>query len=120
MNPHLLQRFATKKPTVCAVCHRYAVWLGYPAVHRPIWLCDNNGCLAAAKKVYEMPNPALEDYERGAVLEAGEAAGAYLEEIGCTDLAALRAEQWREFLRRIVVGFEHAMRRKILNDEAPF
>ena len=46
--------------------------------------------------------------------------GNYLEEIGTTDIAALDAGQWREFLRRFVLGFEHALRRKILDNEPPF
>jgi hypothetical protein len=36
------------------------------------------------------------------------------------DIAAIDAGQWREFLRRIVLGFEHALRRKILENEPPF
>jgi hypothetical protein len=47
-------------------------------------------------------------------------AGAYLDEIGKTDIAMLSGDEWREFLRRIIVGFEQAMRRKILENEAPF
>jgi hypothetical protein len=121
MSARLVNRFATKKPTLCAVCHRYAVWLGYAPNRQPIvWLCNDNGCHAAARKVYAMPGQILEDYEIGAALEAGDLAGSYLDEIGITDLAKLDAWQWREFLRRIVVGFEQSMRRKILNDEPPF
>ena len=50
----------------------------------------------------------------------GQIAGCYLDKIGITDLAALDPGQWREFLRYIVVGYEHSLRRKILNNEAPF
>jgi hypothetical protein len=122
LSAYITNRFATKEPTACAVCHRHAVWLGYCRHQHPpvIWLCDNNDCHAAAKKVYAMPQPTLDAYEIGAVLEAGAVAGDYLEEIGRTDLATLTPDQWREFLRRIVVGFEQTMRRKILNNEAPF
>jgi hypothetical protein len=122
MTAYVTNRFATKEPTMCAVCHRRAVWLGYHGGgHSPIiWLCDDNNCHAAAKRVYRMPQAILDAYEIGAALEAGADAGRYLEEIGSTDLAALSPEQWREFLRRIVVGFEQALRRKILENEAPF
>ena len=122
MSAYVTNRFATKEPTACAVCHRHAVWLGYCHHQHPpvIWLCDDSGCHAAAKKVYDMPQQILDAYEIGAVLEAGATAGSYLEEIGVTDLAVLTPEQWREFLRRIVVGFEQTIRRKILNNEAPF
>jgi hypothetical protein len=117
-----ISRFATKQPTVCAVCRRRAMWLGYAPNHRGpyIWLCDDNGCHAAAKRVYAMPNPILDAYEIGAALEAGADAGAYLEELGKTDLAQLTGDEWREFLHRLYVGFEQVMRRKILGGEPPF
>jgi hypothetical protein len=52
--------------------------------------------------------------------QAGAEAGAYLEEISKTDIATLDAGEWREFLRRLFVGYELALRRKILNNEPPF
>jgi hypothetical protein len=115
-------RFGTRNPTLCAVCHRQAVALGYaPKPSAPIvWLCDDHGCHGAAKKVYQMPPRILEAYEIGAALEAGALARRYLEEIGNTDLAALDPDQWREFLRRLFVAFEHALRRKIIENEVPF
>src|SRR6516162_39196 len=48
------------------------------------------------------------------------ASGGYLEEISKTDIATLDAGEWREFLRRLFVGYELALRRKILNNEPPF
>jgi hypothetical protein len=83
-------------------------------------LCNDDGCIAAAKKVYVMPEEMLDAYEIGSALEVGANAGTYLEEIGKTDLKLLDDGEWREFLRRLYVGFEHAMRRKILNNEPPF
>jgi hypothetical protein len=119
-----VSRFATEEPTACAVCCRHAVWLGYgpPKRERPpvIWLCDHNDCHAAAQKVYAMPIAVLDAYEIGAALEAGAEAASYLEGIGKTDLARLSRDEWREFLRLFLVGYERAMRRKILNGEAPF
>jgi len=122
MAASITSRFSTKQPTLCAVCRRHAVWLGYHTGWRSpvIWLCDDNGCHAAAKMVYAMPPKILDAYEIGAALEAGETAGAYLEEIGKTDLAALTAQEWSEFLRRIIRGYERALRRMILQNEAPF
>jgi hypothetical protein len=116
-------RFATKEPTLCAVCRRHAVWLGTtPQPHgRPvIWLCDNSGCHAAGKGLFKMPSSILDAYEIGSALEAGKLAGDYLDEIGKTDLAVLSGDEWCEFLRRLFVGFEQIMRRKILENEAPF
>jgi Family of unknown function (DUF6511) len=123
MRSSLITRFATKDPALCAVCRRHAWAVGYHhgGQRAPIvWLCDHGGCHAAARKIYAMPQQILDAYECGAALEAGDAAGRYLDEIGITDLARLDRDQWREFLRLIITGFEQAMRRKILNNEAPF
>jgi len=67
-----------------------------------------------------MSSSILDHYEIGSVLEAGRLAGQYLDEIAKTDLALLSGDEWREFLRRIIIGFEQAMRRKILENEVPF
>ena len=67
-----------------------------------------------------VPNEMLDAYETGSALEAGADAGAYLQRIGKTDIATLDAGEWREFLRRLFVGYELALRRKILNNESPF
>jgi Family of unknown function (DUF6511) len=118
----VIARFATKQPTVCAVCRRRAMWIGFAPYRRsPIaWLCDDDGCHRAARKAYTMPDVLLDAHELGAAFEAGATAAEYLEEVGTTDLAELSEAQWREFLRRLVVGFEQVLRRKILDNEAPF
>lgn len=67
-----------------------------------------------------MPANILDAFEIGSALEAGAEAGRYLDEIKKTDLATLSGDEWRELLRRIIVGFEQIMRRKILENEAPF
>ena len=67
-----------------------------------------------------MPTSMPNAYEIGSALEAAADAGAFLEEIGKTDLKLLDDGEWREFLRRLYVGFEHVMRRKILGEEPPF
>jgi len=70
--------------------------------------------------VYGIAQGVLDAYELGAALEAGVDAGTYLDAIGKSDLASLTSDEWREFLRRVVVGFEHALRRMILQNEPPF
>jgi hypothetical protein len=118
----IIPRFATKQPTGCVVCRRRAMWIGYAPSHRaPIaWVCGDDRCSRLARKVYTMPDQILDAFEIGAVLEAGTAAAGYLEEVGTTDLAKLGEAEWREFLRRLVVGFEQILRRKILENEPPF
>jgi Family of unknown function (DUF6511) len=123
----LAHRFTTREPTICAVCRRRAVWLGYSPMSKHlspqgpvVWLCDDEGCHRAARSAYAMPNKELNDLEQSAALEAGAMAGRYLDQIGITDLAKLTDQQWREFLRRLLTGFEQTLRRKILDGESPF
>src|SRR5215470_13098228 len=118
----LTHRFSSREPTICAVCRRRAVWLGYSPISRHlspqgpvVWLCDDQHCHRAARSIYTMPAPELDAFEQAAALEAGNAAGRYLEQCGCTDMAMLTDAQWREFLRRILTGFEQSLRRKILD-----
>jgi hypothetical protein len=117
----MIARLATRVPTACAVCRRHAVWLGYrPSRHQrvpTIWLCDDNYCHAAAARVCAMPKDILDAYELGVALEAGAIAAGYLEELGATDIAKLDRDEWREFLRQLLTGYEHILRRKILNNE---
>jgi hypothetical protein len=54
------------------------------------------------------------------VISAGNEAGRYLDQIGVTDMAKLTDAEWREFLRRVIVAFEHSLRDKILSGVAPF
>jgi Family of unknown function (DUF6511) len=120
---HAIIRYATKVPTVCAVCRRHAWWIGYSrrphAVRNITWLCNRNQCHAVARRFYAMSGEQFDEYELGAMLEAGRSAGSYLDEIGKTDLKLLSGEEWREFLFRLLTGYEQALRRKLLNGEPP-
>jgi hypothetical protein len=103
------------------------MWVGYAPLtgaltlrSPPIWLCGDTECSHAARSVHAMPGPDLDAYEEAAVREAGAEAAAFLERCGTTDLAKLKDEEWHEFLRRVVTGFEKILRRKILDGSAPF
>lgn len=67
-----------------------------------------------------MPQKDLDAYEMNAAADAGDGAGEYLDSIGKTDLAVLSQIEWAEFLKRIIVGFEKAMRGRMLTGTAPF
>lgn len=67
-----------------------------------------------------MPKNELDAYEQRARDEAGEAAGAYLDKLGKTDLASLTETEWRAFLDQVLVGFEASLRRYYLERAAPF
>lgn len=110
----------------CDVCLRRHHNLGYaPTERHPVkWMCK--ACLKAAedpilvKKVYHMPRKKLDAFEEQALAKGGDHAGAYLDEIGKTDLATLDAEEWEEFCARLLVGYANAMREMLKNDVAPF
>lgn len=111
------------EPVICGVCRRRAStgcgWAGQQG--KPIlWLCDDPVCGAMARSVYEMPKDHLDAYEQRARDEAGDAAGAYLDGLGKSDLASLTQDEWRGFLDQVIVGFETALRRYYLDRAAPF
>lgn len=122
-----IMRFATREPTVCAVCRRRAVWVGYAPLTGtlrpltpPVWLCGETECSIAARAAYVMAKDEFDQLELNALHEAGADAAGYLEECGTTDLAGLDEVQWHEFLRRVTRGFELGLKTKILNHEPPF
>lgn len=116
-----IRRFATPEPTICAVCRRRAVWIGFsPNNQPPIWLCGTTECSRLARQVYTMKTYILDAYEHGARIEASQAFGAYIEECGTTDLAKLTEEQWDEGWTRAILTYEKAMIRKIQSNETPF
>jgi hypothetical protein len=84
-----------------------------------VWLCNHHQCHALARRFYAMSAEQFDEYELGAMLEAGRSAGGYLDEIGKTDLQLLSREEWREFLFRMLTGYEQVLRRKLINDEPP-
>jgi hypothetical protein len=116
------QLYSDPLPVVCAVCRRESFGLGHSVGSSgPImWICDNPNCITAGRTVYSMSGKDFHGHEMMARKVAGEVAGAYLDEIGQTDLAALTIEQYFTFVERIITGFEEEMRRRILQLEAPF
>lgn len=106
----------------CAVCRRRATGLGYaPDRSRQVlWLCENPTCLSLGRTVFHMPEKSLDAFEARARHEAGENAGAYLDEIGVTNLEQLNVEQWQAFLDKVIMGFEVSMRRQLTEHAAPY
>lgn len=105
----------------CAICRRRHVNIGYAPSERAQvkWVCDDcmrtttstaAGPQPLIKKVYHMPRRELDRYEEQALEAGGDAGGAYLDSIGKTDLAALEEDEWKEFLRRVFVGYTDGMR----------
>lgn len=106
---------------VCAVCRRSAVGYGY-ASHRAApaaWVCDDPECLRLVRENYTTLQRNFSRWESLAVVAGGREAGAYLDAIGVTDLAALTEDQYREFCRHLVAGYRSGLK-LVMRDEAPF
>ena len=123
MHPALV-RYMGKTPTVCATCRRRAAGFGYTprphAISNAIWLCGSNTAIAQRRGSTPCRHEQFDEYELGAMLEAGRNAGRYLDEIGKTDLKLLSATNGANSCSRLLTGYEHALRRKLLNNEPPF
>jgi len=118
----------------CFICKRRHDNLGYSPDERrsPIkWLCweclddthlpdaTTTGVRSKLPKVYHMPKRQLDDFERRALEDGGNAAGAYLDEIGKTDLADLDEFEWSTFLSRVFIGYADSMR-EMVRTEVPY
>lgn len=118
------KRLATKEPEACCICRRHAFGTAYAPnprnLEKVFWCCNNPDCLAASRELFPLSMERLNAYENRAAMEAGDAAGAYLDELDVTDLAALAPEQYHEFIKRVIFGFEKSLRRIVRNREAPF
>jgi hypothetical protein len=118
------QRFSDPLPVVCGVCRRESFGLGHSMMGmgagKVMWICDHPDCIPAGRTVYNMSGKDFRGHEAIARKVAGEKAGAYLDEIGKTDLASLTIEEYFAFVEHVITGFEEEMRRRILQLEAPF
>jgi hypothetical protein len=110
----------------CFICKRRHDNVGYATPRNPIkWLCweclddTHNGVRSKLPRIYHMSRKALDDYERRALEDGGNAGGSYLDEIGKTDLATLTEEEWATFWRLGFVAYADSMR-DIVSREVPY
>lgn len=106
----------TGDPTTCFCCGRQAAPIGIGGQHEPKYLCHQ--CLDIVESIVRVKR--FTPYEYNAIAEAGEKAGEYLDSINKTDLAELEQEEWRVFCRIMIEEFGNALRKQIVNGEAPF
>ena len=59
-------------------------------------------------------------YENEAIEAASDRAGAFLEEIGKTDLAAMTADEWRELLKTVFVAATARVQKLAEEEAVPF
>lgn len=60
-----------------------------------------------------VPTQTFDQYERDALIFAGNEGGAYLDSLGITDLAALPPENYQRFLEIVVNSFGEGMRHSL-------
>lgn len=107
----------------CFICKRRHDNLGVAPHERATvkWICKD--CLYDApinlQKAYHMPKRQLDEYERRALEDGGNAGGEFLDSLGKTDLAELEPDEWATFLSRVLTGYADSMR-EIVSREVPF
>ncbi len=99
----------------CAVCNR-STHEGR-AVSTPERL--THFCSDTCMRVFILKGPDLTKNERAAAIAGGDEGGAYLDQIGKTDLAELTGEEWAEFCARLYRAACDAMR-EAAEDDIPF
>lgn len=109
---------------VCFICGDPSAGLGWCPTNafkaRPRWLCDDPRCIHSASKAYGMPTIEQRKHAAEALEVGGQAAGAYLEEIGKTDLAEMTPDEWHTFLERFVAARAEHLRRLAAAFAPPF
>lgn len=104
---------------ICDVCGRGARGFAYSPVAYPNTkgrVYTGSGGMACSLKCLEVivqkhwdGKDFLPD-ENAAIEKGGKAAGAYLEQIGKTDLAAMTRDEWLDFLRTFEAARSEALR----------
>ena len=106
-------------PQPCFICRRRDDGCALLKGREIRWYCAECGT-ALAKRANRMMPRAFDLVEQRAMQEAGDQAGAYLDELGKTDLAQLDPNEWNVFLITIIRKFGEAMRREVAAETPPF
>ena len=104
----------------CAVCHRASTGFAFRAPGArtaPAFFCSmrcSEIWMVAHRKEIELTRD-----EAAAALAGGKAAGAYLDQLGRTDLGQLSRVEWAEFCGRLTRGYLEALQRQA-DAQVPF
>jgi hypothetical protein len=104
----------------CAVCNRASAGFGFsaPEARTPtVFFCSmrcSEVWMVAHRKRIELNRD-----EAAAALAGGKAAGAFLDQLGQTDMAQLSRADWAEFCRRLTRGYLEELQRQA-DAQVPF
>lgn len=106
---------------ICSSCARPAIGFGVVAKYKDDihWCCGEPDCFVVAMETYKMNARDFGRLDTIAAERGGEEGGAYLEEIGKFSLETLTAEEYAEYVRRVIGGYRHALHVELRN-ESPF
>jgi len=101
---------------ICGVCARRDAGMGIGEWKRRsqmLWVCNDPDCLKIAKATQNMKQDEFSRIESLAAGRGGAEAGAFLEQIGKTDLAQLNHAEWFEFCRRLIASYRKALKAEL-------
>lgn len=107
-------------PYPCAVCSRASAGFAFSAPGTPAtpaFFCSTR-CSEVWMVAYRKKIELTRD-EAAAALAGGKAAGAFLDELGRTDLGQLSRAEWAEFCERLTRGYLEALQRQA-DAQVPF
>lgn len=106
---------------LCCVCRGRDAGIAVKSGGRLRWVCADADCLDIAIR---SDNVSAKDFDRleaeAAIVGAGNAMGAFLDEIGITDMAALAPEQWAELCKRGTAGYRQHLKKLVDDNAIPF
>lgn len=107
---------------LCACCQRAATGIGHtPHASKPIlWLCDDPACIQIARDSYMLPQEKFSLLEAKAAVEASDAMGRRLDEVGEGGrFDGMAPEIWLDAMRAGIAEYRVSLV-KFLKSEAPF
>jgi hypothetical protein len=104
----------------CAVCNRASAGFSFsaPDARTPTVFFCSMCCSEVWMVAHRMKIELIRD-EVAAALAGGRAAGAYLDQLGRTDMAQLSRVQWAEFCERLTRGYLEELQRQA-DAQVPF
>ncbi len=106
---------------LCCVCRGRDAGLAVKSSGRLRWVCSDADCLDIAIRSENVSATEFDKLEaEAAIVGGGDAMGAFLDEIGVTDMASLSPEQWAEMCKRGAAGYRQRLKKLVDDGAIPF